>query len=445
MRYAERSDTMNWLKYMFSGRYVGSVKTPSDLPNPLLFLEGDTYFVENDDSGRGSLYKRVKNRWIRVSSEGGIKVLSVKLNGTDGTLVPMEINGNIVIIPDIPFEGFPNEVPDVGTLGYEYASNALVVYNTGTYRGNINIVVLDEPDFVRLEGELTKYVFSENYGIGLYNLNNPKTFACSLYDNEQAILTDRDLLNGYGNFENDSNSDGLADNWTKDDNSTASLVTGIFSDHAQKLYYDNSGGADTVTIHLESINFYQVSETNLLFLKAYLKKESENTESNNPIIEIQWYDESQEYLSSSTIEPTTSSDWISCYDKLTTPANASYFKLKVYLDIQAGNIGSFAVDNLVSYNLTNLGELDATRQAKYSVTNWEELDKDTLAYELFAKAQLYGTTIVNLLGKYGNFETDSDEDGLADGWAKFAGSTNFSLSNNEQSWTGNGTENYGGI
>ena len=32
------------------------------------------------------------------------------------------------------------------------------------------------------------------------------------------------------------------------------------------------------------------------------------------------------------------------------------------------------------------------------------------------KAKAYGTTFVNLLGSYGNFETDSNADGLADGW-----------------------------
>jgi len=44
------------------------------------------------------------------------------------------------------------------------------------------------------------------------------------------------------------------------------------------------------------------------------------------------------------------------------------------------------------------------------------------------KIELYPITIVNLLGKYGNFEVDSNGDGLADGWSVSSGVTSQALS-----------------
>jgi len=46
-----------------------------------------------------------------------------------------------------------------------------------------------------------------------------------------------------------------------------------------------------------------------------------------------------------------------------------------------------------------------------------------------ANLELYPITLVNLLGKYGNFETDSNEDGLADGWYDIFSACSYTLTN----------------
>jgi len=61
----------------------------------------------------------------------------------------------------------------------------------------------------------------------------------------------------------------------------------------------------------------------------------------------------------------------------------------------------------------------------------DNIDRTNLGRDK-ANIKLYGTTIVNLLGKYGNFETDSNGDGLADGWAGHTDLNTYTVSNGIQ-------------
>ncbi len=131
------------------------------------------------------------------------------------------------------------------------------------------------------------------------------------------------LLGKYGNFEVDSDSNGLADGWVKDANSTASLITGVINSKTQKLYFDNTAGGATVTISIESSNFLAVAASDILFVRSFLKEESGNTETNDVVLEIRWYDSSQIYLSSSLITPTTTTSW-GAYLFITIPKWAHY-------------------------------------------------------------------------------------------------------------------------
>ncbi|AKI96585.1 hypothetical protein [Kosmotoga pacifica] len=190
------------------------------------------------------------------------------------------------------------------------------------------------------------------------------------------------LLGKYGNFEVDSDSDGLADGWVKESNSTASLISGVVGSYAQKLYFDNTGGTGTIGIYIQTSTAYPITAGEELFVKIYLREESENTETNDPLIEIRWYDSSQAYLSSSFINPITSTSWSIYYGKLTAPTSTAYFKIKISLNVQIGNIGSIAIDGLIPVNLTKMGALDSARASAYALTNWSDLLADDLSKEI---------------------------------------------------------------
>jgi len=203
------------------------------------------------------------------------------------------------------------------------------------------------------------------------------------------------LLGKYGSFETDSNEDGLADGWTKDGNSTASRDSYRTNGKVQKLYFDNTGGSATTDIYIQTDSLYPISG-DTMFLKCNITKEGENTETNDVIVEVQWYDDSQVYLSSSFVDLKETTIWSSFwgitlfhyYGKLTIPANTAYFKVKIVMSVQVGNIGSFTADNILCCNLSAKGDLDPARVAYYSnkysqsVTKWEELEEDDLTVEL---------------------------------------------------------------
>lgn len=55
-----------------------------------------------------------------------------------------------------------------------------------------------------------------------------------------------------------------------------------------------------------------------------------------------------------------------------------------------------------------------TKKEKLSYP-FQSIDRTNLGRDA-ANLKIYPVTIINLLGRYGNFEVDSDSDGLADGW-----------------------------
>ena len=66
-----------------------------------------------------------------------------------------------------------------------------------------------------------------------------------------------------------------------------------------------------------------------------------------------------------------------------------------------------------------------------ATTSWKGANLITVPSQLpmqRAKLKVYPVTVVNLLGKYGDFEMDSNSDGLADGWGKTYADTNVELS-----------------
>ncbi|HBJ80310.1 hypothetical protein, partial [Pseudothermotoga sp.] len=198
-------------------------------------------------------------------------------------------------------------------------------------------------------------------------------------------ITIRNLLGKCGNFEVDSNGDGLADGWTGATGYTYSLISGI-SGNAQKIYYDNSAGTATVTPRIISQQINNVAENDVIFVSAYMKIESENTETTyNPVINVLAYDATDTLLLNTSFE-CTSTVWQLVKGKVTLPAGTSYIVVRALQNVQVENIGSFAVDNYVVYNLTAMGDLPygikSYLEFKYPDTTfnkWEEVPEDDLA------------------------------------------------------------------
>jgi len=185
------------------------------------------------------------------------------------------------------------------------------------------------------------------------------------------------LLGKYGNFETDSNSDGLADGWVGE-GENFSLVSGLIGSYAQQVYEDNSSGTSNVFPQL-SRTIYTISENDVIFVRCYGKLNSDHT-ALKPILAVSFKDINNEELQYVNLGTINNTSWTLVYGKCTAPAS-TYSAIIKSFDNKAsvGTIASWVSDGVAVYNLTKMGALPEPLQELYGVQNWADLDADTLA------------------------------------------------------------------
>lgn len=183
------------------------------------------------------------------------------------------------------------------------------------------------------------------------------------------------LLGKYGNFEADSNSDGLADGWIKDTALTAVTNTiytvyGMDGLQSQKIALAASG---------EGGNYTEIDVVagQKLLISGYFKRGSTSTTIK---LIVDWRDDSDVQISTETIFTIIDSGWQNKLASVTVPTSA--VKARIYITVSgvAGKYGYF--DCIRVINLTTQGKLDPVRQAKYGVTNWTDLTEVQLEDEI---------------------------------------------------------------
>jgi len=185
------------------------------------------------------------------------------------------------------------------------------------------------------------------------------------------------LLGVYGNFERDSNGDGLADGWSTG-TSEYSRVSGVLGSYGQKLYYDNTGGTSIQGLALIRSYVY-ISDEDQLFARAYIKKDTSDTSAANVHFCFYCYDADGNLLDHIYNTGITSTSWQLLTWKPTLPVGTTHISVRVRELIEGGAVGSYVVDGFALYNLAAMSTLPPPLQDLYGVTNWADLDADTLA------------------------------------------------------------------
>jgi len=182
------------------------------------------------------------------------------------------------------------------------------------------------------------------------------------------------LLGKYGNFEVDSNLDGLADGWTND--ATLAAVTNaidtnkLFGSKCQKitLAADGEGG-----------NYTEVDVTagEVLFVAGYIK--ALDTSTTGKLI-VDWRDATNIQISTDIVGTNATTSYVRQSASLTAPANA--VKARIYTTV-SGITGKLAYfDGIEVVNLTTQGVLDSVRATKYAVAHWGDLTEAQLEAEI---------------------------------------------------------------
>jgi len=183
------------------------------------------------------------------------------------------------------------------------------------------------------------------------------------------------LLGSYGNFETDTNADGLADGWTNDAGLTAvanaiDTTYEIFGSKCQKITLSADG---------EGGNYAEitVAADEVLFVAGYIKAGDTDTTGE---LYVDWRDVTDTQISTDSIGTNVTANYTRESAVLTAPANT--VKARIYITV-AGVTGKLAYfDGIEAINLTTQGALDPVRQQKYGVTNWEDLTEEQLEAEI---------------------------------------------------------------
>jgi len=200
------------------------------------------------------------------------------------------------------------------------------------------------------------------------------------------------LLGKYGNFETDSNEDGLADGWNVASADSASLSTDkVFGSKAQYFEYThNTGDATVKKTNLYMVDFPLISE-HKYFISFFVKKGAGHTGGTTKLMVTQ-FDDADTNLG--TYEQTITDDLDTNYRRFnytfttfTGTTKCILYLLRAYTSADGEKVELYA-DGAMLVDLTATGDLDPARAAYYtakygySVTKWEELEDDDLVNEL---------------------------------------------------------------
>ena len=203
-------------------------------------------------------------------------------------------------------------------------------------------------------------------------------------------VTLTNLIGVYGNFERDSNGDGLADGWLKTSSCSCELINGVVGTKAQKATTSADSGQIvglSATAFKHGTDFVFPAGT-CLFFTGYARKVTDNVEYS--VLEIKyfkisdstWYWVSLKFpeLGDSThIYAFSDTNWHKGRTKFCVTDSDFKVECKLLLRSNGTDEQSVAMDGLVAYNLTNMGVLPLPLQELYEVETWADLDADTLA------------------------------------------------------------------
>ena len=194
------------------------------------------------------------------------------------------------------------------------------------------------------------------------------------------------LLGKYGDFETDSNGDGLADGWYSDDTESFSLDAGIIGIFSQK----NSWVADdnttlrylrwdverSVVGHRYFLTFFlkattdhpSPGDTSMLWRQVFFFSRRANSNWLNTVMIVADYDNVwHRYVAKLTVDDP---------DSVALRIEGLYVN---HPNLDDGYTYTTWIDGVAVYDLTAMGQLPPPLQDLYGVTNWSDLDKDTLA------------------------------------------------------------------
>lgn len=176
------------------------------------------------------------------------------------------------------------------------------------------------------------------------------------------------LLGNYGNFETDSNSDGLADGWysPSDGILSKSLVTdAVFASKSQKLVSNGT----KVYLYLTTYEMFSPTAGHIYFVSMYGKASTVT----DRVFAIRG-DIYTEFVPTST-----------AYERYSYKTATDFTTFQLEFRSTSGNLssGDYALfDGIVAVDLTAAGALDPIRAAKYGVSNWSDLTKAQLEAEI---------------------------------------------------------------
>lgn len=203
----------------------------------------------------------------------------------------------------------------------------------------------------------------------LYENVNRKNIGRDILSNKSVdIVTLVNLLGSYGNFETDSNGDGLADGWQRWGKSDVSLSTdSVFGDKSQqfKLDVDKYTSFDTKYKVFKNTHkyFFKINFKNAGGSSNFLIRYTNNTIIKNFGI--------GEYTS-----------FTSFYTSFTSIFADMGLRLNFDTYNSSGTSITNEIDGACLYDLTEMGALPRALQDKYGVTNWTDLTADQLNAEL---------------------------------------------------------------
>lgn len=188
------------------------------------------------------------------------------------------------------------------------------------------------------------------------------------------------LLGFYGDFEKDSNGDGLADGWGTiyiSSNETT-LESGIINSYAQQIY--RTASASYKEAFLVKDNLPGFTSQHTYFISNYTKILDFGSPNHTylQLIENAW-----EYFYSFNIYYASEglNKWVRKYSKITlqsTNLTSTSFRL-VGRASDVNLEGKFQFDGVAIYDLSNLGALPDPMKQIYGVDNWSDLTADQLA------------------------------------------------------------------
>jgi len=197
------------------------------------------------------------------------------------------------------------------------------------------------------------------YGVNILTINNDSAPCETEY--EIYPITIVNLLGKYGNFEVDSNSDGIADGWEKDGNESNDLynLTSGISGNGQLLHKDSSGSLATFFIR----RYVEVSTTHIYFVRSAAK--------------ITNYVDSDIYVWAFSLVKNFDTSLINQWQVLYTIATPNNEPDNISLIIKkpTSSYNEAIFDMTAVYDLTEMGELPPPLKEFFQsqVTNWEDL------------------------------------------------------------------------